>query len=509
MSVDRESYKLALHLQKEGKYQEAITAASKISQPEYRAGILIDSGAKARKIKEVREGIRLLETIVQAGHKKMSKASLFYNIANGYISIYTMRRQKGANVIAPNDDDLRKAKKAYRTALAETKDNPAFLRSQVWVNYGNCLSSIGRCFEAIQAYDKALELDSLNGMAAGNLGIEIKRVLDVTGRYKHHYILAAHNLLKKAIGTKMYLSYGGHDAKRDFEFNLKYLQKLIDAHEFRLEPLKRVFLPKKTAESCYLKFCLKNKLFLNTWVGDQSVTPSISDDITYGTFALPRGEKKTALELFRILNEIKESFSTARYLYFLATSHDKVLDSISGITAYCNSCSADLYGLYTGLCKAAYVRAFDVLDKVARIANIYFKIGKRMDCFWHLFAEKQSRGESHELRYIARPAIVASHNYSLYALSDICIDYFESEHVDLKTIDIRRNLITHDYLAIIFNCMSDHTPNANEVSADEFYRKTLAVLKLAKYAVLYAVSSVRISENRRVETGKRKSVNSK
>jgi len=80
----------------------------------------------------------------------------------------------------------------------------------------------------------------------------------------------------------------------------------------------------------------------------------------------------------------------------------------------------------------------------------------------------------------------------IYALSDLCIDYFESEHVDLKTIDARRNMMTHDYL-LAKRYPSDFIEK-NWISADELYRQTISVLHLAKYAILYMVSAVNIAE---------------
>jgi hypothetical protein len=152
----------------------------------------------------------------------------------------------------------------------------------------------------------------------------------------------------------------------------------------------------------------------------------------------------------------------------------------------------DVNGLYIGLCKTAYARAFDILDKVARIINVYFGIGKRKDYFWTLFAEKQSRGAEHTEWFAARPAIAATKNYSLFALADICIDYFEREQVDLTTIDMRRNKITHDYLAVRLFHTKVETDEA--VGLDDFAQQTREVLQLAKYAVLYAVSAVNMAE---------------
>jgi len=164
------------------------------------------------------------------------------------------------------------------------------------------------------------------------------------------------------------------------------------------------------------------------------------------------------------------------------------------MTLYYGIDSFEKKGLYIGLCKTAYARAFDVLDKVARIVNVYFSIGKRESPFWTIFAEKQSLGQEHTIRFVARQAICETENYGLYALADLCIDYFESEHVDFKTMDTRRNRITHDYLNVKLSVLEEENA-ISTIGLDELQAQTKKVLHLAKYAVLYAVSAVVIAEN--------------
>lgn len=440
MSKDRDNYQIALSLQKEAKYKEALEVAVKIAHPAFRACILVDCGYGIGKPQIIREGIALFEEILNAKSSSISRASLLYNIGNGYSHIYEIRHHRGVKVIAPNDDDLRKAKRAYRDAISETKGNTPKARSQLLVNYGNCLSALGRNFEAINAYNDALNLEPRNGMAAGNLGIELNKVARITGKYTHHYLLAAYHALSQACGSEMHLEYGNIEVRRGIENARDQIKKIIDAHKDGIEPLKEVVLPaKRTIENRYIRYCLKNQLFLNAWVGDPNVSPAMSDEISFGPITTSKSDSATVPELINILNEIKEAYATARYLLFVSRTKSKILDNISGLTSYFDYKSKNIHGIYVGLCKSAYMRSFDVLDKIARIANVYFKVGNRRDYFWDVFAERQSRGETHEERFVARPAIVCAKNFSLFALSDLCIDYFESEHVGLKTFDSRRN----------------------------------------------------------------------
>ena len=257
----------------------------------------------------------------------------------------------------------------------------------------------------------------------------------------------------------------------------------------------------KEHERNYLLFCLTNRLFLNVWAGDQDVSPALTDEIGFGSLTTSVGDLETVPKLLQILNEIKEAFSAARYLYYLSQTNSKELNSISRFTSYFDFAVETQHGLAIGLCKSAYTRSFDILDKVARIVNYYFNIGNVRDSFWDVFAERQSRGENHEMRFVARPSIISTKNYSLYGLSDLCIDYFESEHVDFKSIDTRRNLLTHDYL-VVTNDSSEIKLTENSITKEELYRQTLSVLHLAKYAILYVVCAVHISEDIKQTKGK-------
>jgi hypothetical protein len=506
MSEDQKKYEDALRLQNEGKYQDAINVARNITHSGAKAGIFIDCGYGIAKPSLIREGIALFEELLQKGNSGISKASLLYNIGNGYHSIYMLRQHKGVKVIPPNDDDLRKAKWAYRESLQETKGNSKDLRSQMQVNYGNCLAAVGRSIEAIDTYNDALISDTHNGMAAGNLGVELDRIADITGKYRHHYLQAAFEMLSKALSPEMHLSYGGIEVRKGLEHSQSRIKMIIDGHKDGIEPLKNVNLSEyKDYEQDYITFCLHNQLFLNAWVGDQNVTPAISDEIRFGPITTSVGDIKTVPTLLQILNEIKEAYSSARYLYYLSQSETHEFNNISKLTSYFDFGVETKHGLSLGLCKSAYTRSFDVLDKVARITNTYFKIGSPRSSFWEVFAEKQSKGQSHEKRFVARPAIVTTKNPSLYALSDLCIDYFESEHVDLKSIDTRRNLLTHDFLSVVEN-ISEANDFENGITKGELHRQTLSVLRLAKYAVLYIVSAVYISEEARQNGAKTLSI---
>lgn len=497
--TEADKYNVCSQLLDEGRYVEAVKLAESLSNAPFRAAIFIDGGFALGDSSKVKKGTKIFEEIFLANGAPngITKSSIAYNAANGYSSLYSLKLSKGKGVIPPNDSDLRSAKSFYRQAIENLEDSEPSFASQVLINYGNCLSQFGKFIEAIQYYERAIRIDPTNGMAAGNLGIELERASRITGRYRHEYIALAHDFLKQALSPKMHLRYGSPQAVEDFRSRLIGLEHFINAH-------KKPVLPPKPAEShhrnktqkAYIQFCISNGLFLNAWAGNKELSPGITDDISFGGITTSVNDNHLVPELLRILNEIKESYTTARYLYFLSQNKTSILDNVSRTAIYFDNFDYSINGVYTGLCKTAYSRAFDVLDKVARIVNTYFGIGKRESTFWNIFAEKQSQGETHEIRFIARKAICDTQNFSMYALADLCIDYFEDAKVDFKTIDMRRNRITHDYLNVkLYKAKDDNKDTV--IGLDELEQQTKDVLRLAKYAVLYAVSSINIAEKQK------------
>lgn len=378
---------------------------------------------------------------------------------------------------------------------------PSFA-SQLLVNYGNCLSQFGRHVEAITCYRRALDMEPANGMAAGNLAQELAYAAEIMGAYRHEYLALAHDLLLHAFGPTMHFNYGSPQAQVDFRYTMKRLQHFMDSHQEKIplpEPIETI--PGSKSRQDYAQFCLTNGLFLNAWAGDDGLSPATADEISFGPIVTTAADRDLIQELLRILNEIKEAFATARYLLFLSQNESDIQNEASEMTYYFSSLdSFVINGLYPGLCKTAYSRAFDVLDKVARIINVYFNVRKREDSFWNVLAEKQSLGKEHRIRYGVRPEIYAFDNYGLYALADLCIDYFESKHIDLRIFDKRRNRITHDYLLVKLYLADEGGQIDHEMSLDDLKTQTIAVLKLVKYAIIYVVSSVNIAE-RGKETG--------
>jgi tetratricopeptide (TPR) repeat protein len=498
--TDQKIYQECVQLIKCGEYRTALSRAEGIHHPALKGAILIDAGAALEQSKKVQEGIMCFENLLQeqkpVGYQRKS---FLYNAGNGYYALYKIRAKRRKKTVAPNDPNLRAAKKKSREAINEISPGDEIFASQVFVNYGNCLSQLGRFAEAIEQYYKSLIADPENGMAAGNLGIELKHCWRIMGKFQHEYLALAQYYLKHAFSNEMHLNYGSKQAINCFKLNLQEVNSIIQAHKKSINlPVLTSAVDFKQPMRDFLEFCIQNGLFLNAWVGENIFSPGIIDDIHFGPIITSTDDNETVPELLHVLNEIKEAFSSARYLFFLSQQKQFFLDQLSGMTIFFNFQENNINGIYPALCKTAYIRAFNILDKVARIINVYFKIGNRRDSFWNLFVEKQSHGKEEKIFFAVHPTIQNFENPSLYALSDICIDYFERHQVDLSSIDNRRNQITHDYLQIKDSISTDE--DKQTISMGELYNETLEVLHIAKFAIIYAMNAININELRKTKT---------
>ena len=265
----------------------------------------------------------------------MSKSSIMYNAANGYSDLYMLKRHKGKDVIPPNDRDLRSAKKLYRQSIENFGGSKPSFISQVLINYGNCLSQFGRFIDAIECYERAIRVDPENGMAAGNLGMELEHAANIMGSYRHEYVALAYDFLRQALSPKMHLRYGSTHAVNDFRLRLKGLEDFIKAHKKPILPPKPADVQLKgKSQTAYIHFCINNGLFLNAWAGKKELSPGITDDISFGEITTSIDDNYLVPELLKILNEIKESYTTARYLYFLSQSKTEILENVSQVTIY-------------------------------------------------------------------------------------------------------------------------------------------------------------------------------
>jgi hypothetical protein len=261
-------------------------------------------------------------------------------------------------------------------------------------------------------------------------------------------------------------------------------------------------------ERAYREWCLEQRLFLHP-LNDIGAHPAAaSDSLLLSGIVVPITEGPYYIGFF---NQMKQEFVTARYFYYQGLTERGPHFSDASV-ALANTLDYPSYSLSTERIKVAFGRAYGLLDKVAYFLNHYLGLGIRSDrvFFRDLWYEKEYGGP---LRLnICRP-----NNPALRGLFWLSKDLFEKDASSAQVIEpdargiweIRRHL-EHKYLKlhgrewqplpeadVAGRALSDTL--AHSLRRDAFERKTLALLQLARAAIIYLALTVRIEEHQRSE----------
>ena len=164
------------------------------------SGLYIDIGYIKKNYNLINKGIKLLEK-----HLEVLKLrgelyqSVFYNLGNGYISLYNLNKLDNSYYGFMNKStELNKAMEYYKESL-ESKIKDDNIVVQTYVNFANALDLTGRSIEAIEFYDKALSINPNYGMGIANKGIAIKYYSRLMNDKRSDYIMKGYMLIEEGV----------------------------------------------------------------------------------------------------------------------------------------------------------------------------------------------------------------------------------------------------------------------------------------------------------------------
>jgi len=455
-------------------------------------GFLVDIGFGLHDQEIVQQGLHIGERFLSSSKNIKYESIIHYNLANGYFSLFGLSERGTGIDTYPRSTNLQKAKCHFREALRLCDYHDPNINKQNWVNYGNCLDSLGRGVEAFYAYDEALKLDKKFSMAIGNKAKALRFFADISGAYRGAIYLEAYQAIKSIINNQDLISIGGVRAKQAFEEELQ----IIESRFKDKEDLKRILTHRNydsaglsEFEKYYLEYCLQEKLFLNFHVHEDNCEASIVDPIFIHLITKIE-DNDTFYQLAKHINQIKEDYAIARLLLVQSQYKRQDFDSISKRTSFANTMDYSQFNLYNGLLKSAFKEAYNILDKIAVFINDYYKLG--------IVEEKIYFTSIWYCNYCKKMSddILHSKNISLYALYDIYQDFKSGYYKKIKDI---RNSLVHRRL-VIFDSMPTHQNKKDDkhnVGYNEMLRETNNLLRLTKSAIIYLINFVNIEENKK------------
>jgi tetratricopeptide (TPR) repeat protein len=390
-------------------------------------------------------------------------------------------------------------------------------RCQILTNLGGHLSHVGRSFEAIECWGRAIAIIPRFAMALGNRGYGLEQAARSLYDPGHRYVYLwfAHEDLSAALSSKVVWDSPHYDKAKHFFSNLKSeIEANVDVAEVkRRTNLTKHSLGRTRAERCYRQWCLENRLFLNP-LNDLGPFPIAGRDVlSQPNLVSPLAEPPALIGFF---SQMKQEFVSARWLFYDALHNIGVHFSDRDVRLY-DTLDYPSFGLAVEKTKAAYRMAYSLFDKIAFFLNEYLCLGINpkdvsLRTIWYKNVGTKSR--------VLREQFVEAENWPLRGLYWLAKDLFDAQFRDVLEPDAYalneiRNRAEHRFLKVHETVIPQteaaaaHSASneslAYSVGRREFEQKTIRLFKLVRAGFLYmslAMHREEMIRNARRDKGK-------
>lgn len=480
-------------------------------------GMIIDSSDIYGLPEGTQRALELCDELAERSLDDGKMALLHYFRANAWAS-HRKRKHKDINVAwAWEQPEVLRELFHLRSALRHSgfKQLDTVRRCQILTSAANLLNTLGRCTEAIEYWNRALDIIPQFGMALANRGygyMSYARTL-----YDQGHAIAmmkfAHDDLRKATAPSAFFESPGYD---DVKEAMACEADDIAAH-FDLEKvaaslkLENYSLGRSKGERAYRSWCLEHRLFLMP-LNDLGPYPIAARDIlTLPNLVVGVGEPPTLIAYF---NQLKQEYVAARYLYYDGTREQKPHFADRGVLLY-DTLDYPAYSLAVEKVKAAYRMTYSLFDKLAFFINAYWQLGMeewsiKFRSVWYTTSKK---GRSRTLR----DCFIGYENWPLRGLFWLSKDLLEQDteladtmEPDAKALNTIRNHLEHKYLKVHdwpwtserfadFSHDGLRDSMAYSLTRADIEAKALRLIRLARAGLIYLSLAVRREEQLRAQ----------
>jgi hypothetical protein len=456
-------------------------------------GILIDIGLGLRDPAIVQEGVDSGERLLRGKLPKRFRASVLYNLANGYSHLYKLT-ERGQFTTIPQSDNLQKSKQLNREALQLVDDEDGEQRVKILVNLANSYDALGRGVEAIQVYDDVLLLAPAFSMAIANRAKALKYFADISGENRASIYIEAYQAIRSVLNNQDLVGIGGFEAKTGFAAALKDIESRFENPDVLNSTIVYPQYSDRRLskfEKFYLAYSTQEKLFLNFHLHHPRSKAAIVDSVLF-TMITGLNENQRFFALAKRINQIKEDYATARLLLVQSRYRRADFDKISRRTVYVDSLDYSRFDVYIGLLKAAFQLGYNILDKIACFLNEYCQLGfETSEVAFHKIWREDGN---------SRDTLLRTGNINLYALYDIFKDFKSGYHEGLRQI---RHALTHRKLVVRDLVPADRPLEpAEEMPYEKLMQQTTELLRLLRAAIIYLINFVNGEERKKGEDGR-------
>lgn len=385
---------------------------------------------------------------------------------------------------------------------------------QILTNLGQQLNEVGRFVDAIEIWDRALDILPNFAMALGSRGTGLQYYgLASADRYDQEILLL--------YAQRSYAATAAPGALWDAPYPRAVRRTFLDrgeeiAAQLDLEAVARDFDPERTdlgrsrAEQDYRNWSLKRRLFINP-LNDAVHAPVAAEDYLMLPPLTVTGETSGMPPVIGLFNQMKQEYAFARLMLFegeMDAREDRVHFADRRVRLY-NTLDYPSYSMATEKTRTAFRLAYGLLDKVGYFINDYWQLETPV----HRVGFRSVWYAGGEASNGLHPRFVDHENWPLLGLFWLSKDLFDDRlrqvtSPDAREIFILRNHLEHKFLHIVQSWAgligSERSTGdlGITIAYPDFAAKALRLLKLARAAMIHLALAVHREERLRSQQRK-------
>lgn len=443
-----------------------------------------------------------------AAARGQERVHLRYYQSNAYAAIVAAKQRDTDYTWSWEQPDGVKNILLLRQAISE----PAFpemkpvFACQIRTNLANRLSNLGRPVAANEQWTKVLEIDPTfaKALASRAEALACYGGMLYDGNHTSVLLAAASASFDKALDDNAFWESEDREIVAPGLIEKRgqiagYLDSVGYDTDFDLNKWSLGATPK---ERSYRRWCLRERLFLNPL--NEAYTKTVAaTDVLHVPDHIYRISEEPRFPLY--YNLMKQEYVSARYRLYRAI-HEQDPDYVMRNVLMLDSGEGQSLGHYTEDLRSAFRSSYAIFDKIGLFLNDYFKIGltPRDVSFRRVWSAKTPNGT-----FEIRPVFKGRRNLPLRGLYYLSKDLFDPELQDVAEPDAYdlaklRQQLEHRFLSFQQFDVSKSTETHRFIAIEEFEKKALRMLAMAREALIYTSLAVHREETRNnEEQGKR------
>ena len=382
-------------------------------------------------------------------------------------------------------------------SLRHAIDEPLFntinpvRRCQIRTNMASRLNSLGRCVEALEQWQLVIQAIPKFAMALGNMAHGIGSYAQYIYDSGHVgiFVKAASEAYSAALAEDAFWDSGPDErAHGEFSRRLPKVSAYLEAVQFdHLIDLNAFTLGKTVDEQRYRRWCLQERLFLNPLNDVTTATVAATDVLHLPSHVYNVGD---APRFPAYYNHLKQEYVSARFRLYQYQSIDPLKGHfIDHDVLILDSAGGGEFGHHVDQLKTAFRSAYGLFDKIALFLNDYFSVGMdpRRVSFRRIWEEQVGSPPKPKIRTV----FDGNQNWPLRGLYYLSKDLFDEAFSSAAAPDARelvslRNYAEHRFLTLQqYNAGSSDSDTHLHVTIDDFFAKTMRIMRMARAALTY------------------------